>query len=261
MKLIAAVTTGLAVLTLLARPRASDRVRPATDADGSVSMRAWLFAAALSGVVLVLVEPVALPFCGIAGMAAMSWRRRKRRRAADTCRRATPDALYALAAELRAGRPIAPALEFSAQCAGPLQRDLVERATSVARGADVAGEFESLAQRRGCERWRAVAAAWRATSPLGASVSGVLERLAESYEQADAADDELTAALAGPRSTVVMLMCLPAVGLMLGTSVGAHPLQLLMHRPVGWALASGAAVLEVAGLAWWRRIVAAALAS
>ena len=106
-----------------------------------------------------------------------------------------------------------------------------------------------------------VAAAWRATSPLGASMSGVLERLGEAYEHDDAADDELRAALAGPRSTVVMLTCLPVMGLALGQSVGAHPTRLLLHRPLGWALLAGAIVLDAAGVIWSRRIVTAALAS
>jgi Flp pilus assembly protein TadB len=36
-------------------------------------------------------------------------------------------------------------------------------------------------------------------------------------------------------------------------------MHLLLHRPVGWALLAGAALLELAGLVWSRRLVRSVL--
>lgn len=259
MRLLAAVIAGCAAWLMLARPRASSRVRlsPRPSPSRSPLVRASI---AIAGVALAaMAQPMIVPFVGAAVAAIFGWRRRQAAKLALSCRRAVPEMLYALSSELRAGRPIAAAVQSAAVSGGPLEPSLAGLAASIGRGADFADELEALAKRRGHERLSSIAAAWRATSPLGASVSGLLERLAEAYEHDDTADDELTAALAGPRSTVVMLMCLPFFGVALGQSIGARPAQLLWHRPLGWALDGGALILDFAGLMWWRRIVANAL--
>jgi tight adherence protein B len=38
------------------------------------------------------------------------------------------------------------------------------------------------------------------------------------------------------------------MGLALGQAVGADPLHLLLHRPLGWGLLTGAGLLDGAGL-------------
>jgi tight adherence protein B len=263
MKLVAAIFAALAVGALLSQRRASTRLgqrRIAILATGASRGLSTVFVA-LGCLVVVVAAPVALPLLAVAGLAAIGWRKWQRARLEQAVRRAVPDFLYALAAELRVGRSIASAVAAAAGCGGPLEPSLTRLARSVERGADMADELTALATQPGVERFEAVAAAWRATSPLGASMSGVLERLGEGYEHDDAADDELRAALAGPRSTVVMLTCLPIMGIALGQSVGAHPTRLLLHRPLGWALISGAIVLDAAGVLWSRRIVTAALAN
>ena len=70
---------------------------------------------------------------------------------------------------------------------------------------------------------------------------------------------ELDAAMAGPRATMVMLGGLPLLGLGLGQAVGARPIHLLLHRPLGWGLLAGAVVLDGLGILTTRAIARAAL--
>jgi tight adherence protein B len=87
----------------------------------------------------------------------------------------------------------------------------------------------------------------------------VLERLSESMDADDELRRELDAAMAGPRATMVMLGGLPLLGLALGEAVGAHPLRLLLHQPLGWGLLTLAAILDTAGVIATRAIARSAL--
>jgi tight adherence protein B len=58
---------------------------------------------------------------------------------------------------------------------------------------------------------------------------------------------------------MMLLATLPALGLALGQGIGAHPLQLLLHRPLGWALLAAAAVLDLLGVVVTQSIARRAL--
>jgi len=87
----------------------------------------------------------------------------------------------------------------------------------------------------------------------------VLERLSEAVDDDDELRRELDSAMAGPRATMVVLAGLPLLGLALGQAVGARPLQLLLHQPVGWALVAAAAILDAVGVAITKMIARVAL--
>jgi tight adherence protein B len=186
-----------------------------------------------------------------AAVAVVAGRVRMSRRAA-ACREAAALALVevtvGLAAELRAGRTGAQALAAVAPWAGPLQAPLASAAAAATAGASAAGGLLVAAAVPGAEPLRQVAAAWRVTEATGGRLAGVLDRLAAALDGELELRRELDSALAGPRATVVLLAGLPVVGLALGQSVGAHPLQLLLYRPLGWGLLAGAALLDAAGV-------------
>ena len=69
----------------------------------------------------------------------------------------------------------------------------------------------------------------------------------------------LSAAMAGSRATMFLLAALPAFGLALGQAMGAHPLDLLLHSPLGWGLLTVAAVLDTVGVLWTLAIIRRAL--
>jgi tight adherence protein B len=161
---------------------------------------------------------------------------------------------YALAAELRSGRPPGAALAAAAAAGGPLAGPLAEAAAAAAAGAAASDELRRLARHPGCSGLSALAAAWEVTERVGGPIADVLDRLGESLDAEAEADRAIAAILAGPRATMLLLAVLPAFGVVLGQSIGAAPVALLLHRPLGWGLLAAAAVLDVAGLVWIERL-------
>lgn len=181
-------------------------------------------------------------------------RRDRRRREAEVV-----DAVFALAAELRAGRPPGRALALVAASTALLHQPLADAAGAVDAGARPCDELARVATVPGCAGMHAVAAAWAVTESAGGAVADVLDRLGDVLEAERQARDALDAALAGPRATMLLLAGLPALGLALGQSLGAHPVGLLVHRPLGWALLAVGGVLDGVGIAWTRLLIRRAL--
>lgn len=184
------------------------------------------------------------------------WQRRRIHAARET---ETVEVVFALAAELRAGRPPGRALTLVADAATHLRAPLLRAATAVGSGAAAAGELRTVADLPGCSGLQAVAAAWEVTDSAGGPVADVLDRLGEVLDGERQTRAALDAALAAPRATMLLLAALPAFGLVLGQSLGAHPLAVLLHRPLGWAMLATGAVLDAMGIAWTRLLVRRAL--
>jgi tight adherence protein B len=210
-----------------------------------------------------LVMHVAFPLALVAGLAPGGVQLVRRHRAAAArraaCEAAVVEVTFALAGELRAGRTSKEALAAAARAAGPLAAAIHAAAAAVDVGGSAAAELSTAARVPGAERLGSVAAAWAVTESAGGRVALVLERLGEAMDRDQELRHEMQAALAAPRATMVMLACLPVFGLGLGQTIGAHPFQLLLHRPIGWALLAGAAVLDGIGVAVSRFITRWAL--
>jgi tight adherence protein B len=264
------MTEWLAALSLAAAIAMSGRRRPVhrlvtlgAKGRGTVGTMPWLAAgAAVIGAALVAAHAppqfVVVASCG----SALAWGIRRGVRAAsarEQCSAATVEVTFALVGELRAGRTPAQALAAVAEFAGPLRPALDAAHLAVALGAEAADELGRAALLPGAERLRYVAAAWSVADSAGGRVAVVLERLSEAMDSDDELRRELEAAMAGPRATMVLLAGLPLMGLALGQSVGAHPLQLLLHRPLGWGLLAGAALLDGLGVVATRAIARVAL--
>ncbi|MEU6113675.1 type II secretion system F family protein [Streptomyces sp. NPDC047117] len=170
----------------------------------------------------------------------------------------------ALAAELRSGRQPGQALLLAgteaASDAGP--EGLGEPGAAVlaaARyGGDVPAALREAARLPGAEGLTGVAACWQVAVEGGVGLAAGVERVtaglrAQRHQQAD-----LNAQLTGARTTALMLALLPAFGLLMGSALGADPLHVLLHTPVGWGLLAVGGLLEWAGVLWTVRIVRAA---
>lgn len=221
--------------------------------------RPWLALGVGAAAVAAVRLPLPLVVAG-AVTAAGGWRWRGRQRAAaavTASETAAVEVAYALAAQLRCGQRPAAALRAASETAGPLHAVLLQAADELDRGGAL---DRDLFTRAGTDRrrLRALGSAWAATAASGAPAALVLERLAETFDHDDRARAELDALLAGPRATTAVLALLPAAGLLLGQSIGAHPLRLLLHSPLGWSLGAAAAALDAVGLLWMRRIGSAA---
>jgi tight adherence protein B len=259
----------IATAVLVSRPRqASGRLAGFTSPPESAPTaavrldRSALLVAVMLGSGLVALH-LPIGFAAAAGVVppAVSWVRARRRARQDRDAReaAVVEVTFALAAELRAGRTTKEALSAAAATAGPLAPVLSAAAASVDVGGSAAAELEAGSELPGAARLRIVAATWQVTEAAGGRVALVLERLGEAMDREDALRREMQAALAAPQATMTLLAGLPVVGLGFGQLIGAHPVHLLLYRPIGWALLAGAAALDSIGILISRRLAKWAL--
>ncbi|MEU9235110.1 type II secretion system F family protein [Streptomyces subrutilus] len=231
------------------------RVRAARWREWS-ALGAGLLVAVLGGSVIPL----------LAGAAAVPlvrrWLRTRARERARAARAAEVVALCgAVVGELRAGAQPGQALTAAIRRTadgpggpGPAEAGVLAAA---AFGGDVPGALRQAARERGAEGLAGMAACWRVSVDGGAGLAAGLDRLEGALRAERDRQESLRAQLAGARSTAVVLALLPLVGLLIGTGLGADPLRVLLHTPVGWGCLVAGAVLEALGLLWCRRIVRA----
>ena len=103
-----------------------------------------------------------------------------------------------------------------------------------------------------------VAAAQRLSDRTGAPTADLVDRIEADARAADRARATAAAQAAGAQATAILLAALPLGGIALGYGIGADPLRVLFHTPVGAACAVGAALLQAAGLFWADRLTAGA---
>jgi len=236
---IAALLVAGAVLTLWpARPRVLTVRRPR---DRAAVLRALAALdprrAMVGGWVLVTVlallagGPVAAvvgaAYAGLGGRAVL---RRSARQKAAAQRSASLDNLAALAADLRAGLT-------TASAAGTT----LAAATTTPAGAT--GRIEAL-----------TASVWRLAERTGAPAADLVERIEADARAADRAAASAAAQAAGAQATALLLGGLPIGGLGLGLAIGADPVRVLLHTPIGAACAIAAVLLQSAGLLWAERL-------
>jgi len=192
--------------------------------------------------------------------AFVAWTRRRGFRNArelSLTRTAVVDLCRAMAAELRAGRASAEAFAAAMQ-AGPTRlSDLLQSAVAVGRrgdNGDLADAVARVAETPGCDGLRAVVACWRVAAASGAALAPAIDRVADALQDEIDLSREVASIMAGPRATVRVLAGLPVIGLLLGTAIGARPIDFLFGSALGVGCVLGAIVLDALGVAWSRRI-------
>jgi tight adherence protein B len=219
---------------------------------GAVAVRRWVdpvrhprravLTSALGGAVAggLAAGPVAAAVAaGYAVLGARALTGRHRARWGAAARAVLLDQLCAMAADLRAGLP----------------------ASAVAAGSDPGEpsgspvDDPSLAD-PGVRRVRRLSTAvWRLAERTGAPAADLVERIEADARAADRAAAVAGAHAAGARATAVLLTALPLGGIALGYGIGADPLGVLLHTPLGAACAGAALLLQAGGLAWTDRLV------
>jgi tight adherence protein B len=211
-------------------------------------------AAALAALVgAVTSTPLVAGLAAACGTAAVVARQRARRAIAEEERvAALTEALGALAAELRSGRPLAAAATAAgAACGDPAVAEAVVRAVrapaSVPAPSPDAGAWEAAVAR--------LAAAVRLSVRTGCSLAGVAGAVEDDLRARGRHRLELRSALAGPRASAALLAGLPLLALLMGSGVGAEPWRVLTTTGTGQVLLVVGVALEAAGLAWTGRLV------
>lgn len=161
------------------------------------------------------------------------------------------------AGELRAGLQPAQALMTAAASTGGLGAEEAAVLAAVRFGGDVPAVLRQAARRPGADGLVGLAACWQVAVDGGAGLAAGLDRLESALRGERDQREGLRAQLAGAWSTVVVLALLPAVGIGLGSAMGAQPLRVLLHTPAGAACLAVGALLEALGLWWAGRIVRA----
>lgn len=211
--------------------------------------------AVLSGVFVAPAAGIAAGLLGGVGVTLLG--SMLERRSAGRRRASMVEAIGAVAAELRAGLAPVDALHAAGEAAsGPVGRALRETASTVALGGDASAALLAAAAEIG--ELSRIAGAWRVSARSGASLGDVLDRV-EADLRADLEHRQrIDADLSGARATAGLLAALPILGLGLGSTMGAHPLHVLLHTvPGGLALVIGAG-LDALGLWWTSRILSGA---
>ncbi|MET9468524.1 hypothetical protein ABZY44_27800 [Streptomyces sp. NPDC006544] len=217
-----------------------------------------------AGALLALLGGSVIPL--LAGAAALPlvrrWLRARERARARSARAAEVVALCgAVVGELRSGAQPGQALTAAMRrtVSGPGGPGATEAGVlaAAAFGGDVPGALRQAAREPGAEGLAAMAACWRVSVDGGAGLAAGLDRLEGALRAERDREESLRAQLAGARSTTTVLALLPVAGLSIGTGLGAEPLRVLLHTPVGWGCLLVGGLLEALGLLWCRRIVRA----
>lgn len=101
-------------------------------------------------------------------------------------------------------------------------------------------------------------AASRLAKELGSSAADVLEECVDTVTHLQEAAAERHAALAGPRTTMRVLLALPLVALMLFQGAGVGAIEVLLLKPVGWFCVALGGLLLWWGHRWVNKLLTAA---
>ena len=150
----------------------------------------------------------------------------------------------ALHDEYAAGATVAAAFTAAATSAGRFETAVTHAAVLARQGNDVAVAL------RAEDGLVPLAVACDLVGRTGASLGRLLAGV-----RAEIAADRQThrvvrTALAGPRSSAVLLAGLPVIGVAMGSAMGADPVRVLLHTTAGELALAAGVVLDVAGLSW-----------
>ena len=180
------------------------------------------------------------------------WQLRPLRRTAPTSHARDIGALAtALSAELRSGQ--APELAWSHvihSWPGPLPGVVVPDTAEVV-------VLRRWSEHSGWSGLAALAVCWELADASGAGLADALDRVSEAMRHEHEVVVEVQSQLSSVRATAVTLATLPAVAVVMGTVLGADPLDVLLGTPVGLACLAFGATFALVGWWWVQRQVIA----
>jgi tight adherence protein B len=247
-------------LALLVAPAPTRRIRLRPHAPISP---AWLRAVALScpavialGLAVIAPPGIVVAAAAVAATVEVRRRRRFRNRRGATEAVALQSALDVLVGELRVGAHPAAAFATAAkEVDGEVAASLRTVAARAGMGADVAAGLRSVAGQSALSaHWERLALCWQLAQTHGLAIATLMQAAQRDIVERERFSAQVTAAMAGARTTAAVLAGLPVLGIGLGQSIGAEPMGFLCSGGAGqWVLAVGVA-LACAGVAWSDRI-------
>lgn len=160
------------------------------------------------------------------------------------------EAVEAVAAELAGGMLPVHALAHIAD-----DVELLEPAAFAAQfGGSVGEAMRVSGLEPGADQLTGLAAAWEIAERSGAPMVSVLERLAESMRDEREILREISAGVGPAKATSRLMAVLPAFGLVLGSGLGADPVDTLLNTLLGSVLLAAGCTLSAVGVLWVDRI-------
>jgi tight adherence protein B len=178
-------------------------------------------------------------------------RRLMRGRAAARNRRCLIALADALCAELRSGAVPRDALWRAARDEPPFA---AVAAAARSPAGDVVATLREQATLPGGAAAADLATAWLVCEATGGRLAPAVSRLAVGWRDEEQVRREVSAQLAGPRATAILLAALPVVGLLMGGALGADPVALLWQPSMALFVVVPGVLLEAAGVLWTARI-------
>lgn len=178
--------------------------------------------------------------CGLVGCARLLGSERD----GERCRAELVAIVALLRDEYAAGAAFGAAFTAAAALPGRFSAPMGRAAELAGGGHDVTPAL--AAERRLASLAVACDLAGRSGAPLARSLAGAHADLAAEQRAYRA----VRAALAGPRSSAVLLAALPVVGLAMGSGMGAHPERVLLRTTIGQLALVAGVLLDLAGLVW-----------
>ncbi|MFI6481323.1 type II secretion system F family protein [Nonomuraea sp. NPDC050663] len=163
-------------------------------------------------------------------------------------RAASIDLCQGLSAELSAGLTPAEALT---RAAATVDFPTPEPARLLAAAARDGGDIPKALSTFGFHH---LAACWTVSTTVGAGLSPLVDRVAQSLRADQAHRQDVAAQLAGPRATARMLAVLPALGLLMAAALDMNPLGFLFGGLPGLSCLTAGLALDAAGLWWTHRM-------
>lgn len=214
-----------------------------------------LVVAGAVGVAAVLSTPLVAGLAGLlALLGARAWAAGRRDRTEESRVASMTEGLGALTAELRSGRPLEAAISSAVAACGS---DEIGQALARAVRLPDPGARQGLGSRDDTvpSALDRLSAAVRLSTRTGCSLADVVAAVDEDLRARRRHRQELRAATAAPRASAMLLAGLPALGLAMGSGIGADPWRVLTATGTGQVLLVTGVALELAGLAWSRRLV------
>jgi tight adherence protein B len=182
-------------------------------------------------------------------------RHRHSRRSVDESRQ-LETAIDVLVGELRVGAHPAQAFAVAAQeAAEPVAGSCRAVAARARLGADVTAGLRNVADSSALpSHWDRLAVCWQLAADHGLAMSTLMRAAQRDIAERQRFSGQVRSAMAGARATAAILAGLPALSVLLGELVGAHPLAFLLGGHAGgWLLVVGT-TLVCGGLLWSDRI-------
>lgn len=259
---VAALMLALAIAVLPSTPRHRLTALTATPARHRMAPwpASWAGGAvgciAAAGAVL-LPLPTFVTGAALGATASLRYRRGRRSRRSRDESRQLATALDVLISELHVGaHPVRAFIAAADETAGTISASCRAVAARAKLGADVTAGLQAVALSSTLPvQWDRVAACWQLACDHGLAMAALMRSAQRDIAERQRFLLRVTAATAGARTTATILAGLPALGVLLGQLIGAHPLHFLLNGQAGgWFLAAGV-TLACGGLLWSDHIV------